>query len=147
MKLKDKILKKKIIVTNKDNQTNIVIPFVIEKNYERLEIDFSYSPQEVPESIAIKYLEEALPKYNLERDRLEECLPLLNLITVSLSYDGHYIGCRHNKESVQNIIISKNESSLGFMDYSIFQGLWELQLNLHCVCSEVEVNLQIEGVK
>lgn len=147
MLLENSLYKKTIQLTDSDNQTNIVIPFRVEELYQYLEIDVSYTPQEVSERIAKGKILSALPKYHVNLENWNDFLPLLNLITVSVSHNDSYIGCRHTKESVQKIIISEDASSLGFINYGIVQGSWELQLNLHCICSDVEVQLQVKGVK
>lgn len=144
--MKEQLLNKKIALVPEDHQTHRKIVLELDHTYQALEINFSYDPQEVPTEQAKEYIREALPLYNLPETAVDDFLPLVNLITVSLSYESEYIGCRHNKETKQTIRIAPEQSSLGFIPHEIKAGVWEIQLNLHCVRSEVSVHLDVRGV-
>ena len=53
-----------------------------------------------------------------------------------MSKGNIYLGTRHSKEKCQDVIISKERSSLGFYNRPNDKGFWELQLNFHCIASE-----------
>ncbi len=136
-----------LFLTTRENQTHVKLPFIFEKEYDSLTIYFSYTPQIVPEDVAIIAIADALPYYDVASADATDFLPLINLITVSLSYEGNYLGCHHNKRIPQFITIAETGSSLGFIPHKAQPGNWEIQLNLHCVCSNVEVQLEVRGVK
>lgn len=136
-----------LMLTELDNQQHKKIKIFLDQDYEALHIAFSYNPQEVPKELAIRVIEETLPQYDWEKNlQAMDFLPLQNLVTMSLAYEGEYLGCRHNKETQQEILISEKESSWGFIPQKVSSGQWEIQLNLHCVQSEVTVELMVKGV-
>lgn len=136
-----------LMLTELDNQQHKKIKIFLDQDYEALHIAFSYNPQEVPKELALRVIEETLPQYDWEKNlQAMDFLPLQNLVTMSLAYEGEYLGCRHNKETQQEILISEKESSWGFIPQKVSSGQWEIQLNLHCVQSEVTVELMVKGV-
>lgn len=136
-----------LMLTELDNQQHKKIKIFLDQDYEALHIAFSYNPQEVPKELALRVIEETLPQYDWEKNlQAMDFLPLQNLVTISLAYEGEYLGCRHNKETQQEILISEKESSWGFIPQKVSSGQWEIQLNLHCVQSEVTVELMVKGV-
>lgn len=142
------ILAQEIILSTVDNQKNSVIPFHLERGYQRLIIEFSYGPQLVEEEVALLAIQKALPLFFKEPSKVEcdQFMPLVNLITLSLSHNQKYIGCRHNKQNQQRILISEKGSSLGYLAEKVTAGDWEIQLNNHCVLSqEVRVSLVVYG--
>ena len=136
-----------LMLTELDNQQHKKIKIFLDQDYEALHIAFSYNPQEVPKELALRVIEETLPQYDWEKNlQAMDFLLLQNLVTISLAYEGEYLGCRHNKETQQEILISEKESSWGFIPQKVSSGQWEIQLNLHCVQSEVTVELMVKGV-
>lgn len=136
-----------LMLTELDNQQHKKIKIFLDQDYEALHIAFSYNPQEVPKELALRVIEETLPQYDWEKNlQAMDFLPLQNLVTISLAYEGEYLGCRHNKETQQEILISEKESSWGFIPQKVSSGQWEIQLNLHCVQSEITVELMVKGV-
>lgn len=136
-----------LMLTELDNQQHKKIKIFLDQDYEALHIAFSYNPQEVPKELALRVIEETLPQYDWEKNlQAMDFLPLQNLVTMSLAYEGEYLGCRHNKETQQEILISEKESSWGFIPQKVSSGQWEIQLNLHCVQSEITVELMVKGV-
>lgn len=148
MSAQEEVLFQKILMlTELDNQQHKKIKIFLDQDYEALHIAFSYNPQEVPKELALRVIEETLPQYDWEKNlQAMDFLPLQNLVTMSLAYEGEYLGCRHNKETQQEILISEKESSWGFIPQKVSSGQWEIQLNLHCVQSEVTVELMVKGV-
>lgn len=128
-------------LTEKDHQTNILIPFKIDEKAKKLEIAFSYAPEIAAEEYALKKIEKALQRYVPDEEKkkwgsVKRYLPLRNFITLSLMFEDEYIGAYHNKKTIQEVIISDSFSSKGFLKHSIDSGQWELQLNAHCIVSE-----------
>lgn len=130
-----------------DHQTHKTISLYLDKSYQVLEIDFSYGPQEIPKSQAVVVIRQALELYEEKEANPYDFLPLVNLITLSLDYDGKYIGCRHNKEPNQKISISENVSSLGYISHDVLAGKWNIQLNLHCLLSPVTLQLKVKVIE
>lgn len=131
-------LEKTIVITPKDNQTNIRLPFTLKRDFEQLEITFQYGPAFATEEEALPFIMAVLPRYVNEEVTPEIArgyLPVENLVTVSLAYEGQYIGARHTKDRDQTIVLSSGAASLGFDPFPICAGEWELQLNVHNNCS------------
>lgn len=133
-----------------DTQTNVKIPFEIKGNYSQLIIYFAYTPNRSRDEVAKRQVELALKKYALpdytkEERTVRSYLPVDNLITLSLSKNGKYIGAHHNKKNRQQIKISNKQASFGFWPVDIEPAEWELQLNCHCIASKlVEAKIRIE---
>lgn len=137
-----KVIQERIVdLTEKNHQSNILMPFTIDEKAEKIQIDFSYTPQVVKEETALRKIEQALEVYVPEEEMKKwgttrRYLPLRNFITLSLMFEGKYIGAYHNKEAMQKVIISDSFSSKGFSKQAIDKGQWELQLNAHCIVSK-----------
>lgn len=135
-----------------DTQSNVKIPFELEKEAKELKIHFTYSPDKSSDEIALKQVKEGLEKYTLKGEedsqgKPEDHLPIDNLITLSLSKDGKYLGGHHNKSNQQTITLTNDQASSGFWPVEIEPAKWELQLNCHCIASkEVKANVRIEVI-
>lgn len=133
-----------------DTQSNIQLPFIVKDNYTTMAIYFTYSPNKSNDYIAKEQVRQALEKYSLPGASAEELkvnnyLPVDNLITLSLSKNGQYLGGHHNKSNDQKIILSEKEASHGFWPVKIEPASWELQLNCHCIASKhVDAKVRIE---
>lgn len=145
------ILYEKIIaISDKDTQTNIKIPFEINQHADVLKVQFSYGPGWSDDYIAQQQVKEAIHRYlpkgaDDEAKNIINYLPIENFITVSLSFENQYLGAHHNKAKNQTILINHTSHSPGFNACAINPGFWELQLNCHCIASElVEVKVRIE---
>ena len=136
-----------------DTQTNIKIPFEIKNKYSELIIHFSYNPDKSKDDVTRRQVEDALRKYDqadfTSAKRLAyDHLPIDNLITLSLSKNGKYLGAHHNKSNDQEITINNETASFGFWPVEVEPADWELQLNCHCIASkEVAANIRIEAIK
>lgn len=131
-------IEKTILITPEDNQTNICIPFILEHDFEMLEILFKYGPAFATDEEALPFIMKMLPRYvekKVTPELAQQYLPIENLVTLSLAYEGQYLGARHTKERDQKVVLSKAHTSLGFSEIYIQKGEWELQLNVHNNCS------------
>ena len=142
------LLKKSVTLTPEHEKTNIFLPFLVNEEFERLEIDYSYSPKTLEDEEKSK----VLIKENLIRDGWDEIaergdykafMPLKNLITLSLDSPQGYVGAAHRQADTQHHEISEDFSSVGFDRVKITAGEWTLALNLHAVVSD-ECNGEIE---
>lgn len=84
----------------------------------------------------------------MDEDRVlpESVGALKNLITISLSKDGEYLGNAHRWQKNQVHEISEKQASLGFVSPDRLEGTWEGMIHLHAVCTpQCEGMLMIEG--
>lgn len=149
------ILKKELVLTHKDEKTNIEIPFNIDEHSKALKIHFSYSPKILKdENKAIQLVEECVfrdaGKFSKEKEykNTTEFLPLKNLVTVCIYSPDGYCGAAHRHDSEQNILLSENLSTDGFQPTKIVVGQWKLVLNTHCVitnCCNCVVEIETEN--
>lgn len=148
-----KIFEMNLELSAYDTQSNIKIPFQLKENYSSMSIYFSYLPNKSNDYVAREQVKAALRKYGLDVNSPEglkatNYLPIDNLITLSLSKNGQYLGAHHNKLHVQEVHLSKAGASKGFVPVTIEPAMWELQLNCHCVASKiVEASIRIEVEK
>lgn len=138
------ILERDFQLSGKDTQTNIKLPFFIEGGCHVLKIEFHYGPGQSCDQEARDQVREAIHKYSLtesdkDQAKIEDFLPVENFITLSLSREGEYLGGYHNKDKDQEIVITREFASLGFIPVDQLSGHWEVQLNCHCIASD---NLQ-----
>ncbi len=142
------LLDKEYRLSPKDSETNLYIPFELSSDYNRLQIYFIYYPKYLSRQDSIGMAETCLHEYVPETEteilkNLENFLPVGNLVTLSLDYEGSYVGAHHCQEAEQNIIISKQESTRGFLKQEVLKGSWVIQMNMHCIVSD-SVTLKIK---
>lgn len=145
----EEIVRQTLQLNETDNQTHIKLPFTLTKEYTQLVIQFTYSPQVVAQQQARQVTLEAIGSYFPagEQPRISDFLPLVNLLTLSLNYQERYLGCHHNKQPNQEIVISPEKSSFGFLTQRVLPGAWEIQLNAHCIQShDVQAAVVVSGV-
>lgn len=146
------IYTKEMLLHPIDSKTNISLPFLVEDDYERLEIHFSYTPKELEDKEqARKYIDEGMAKYAPGSYRAgyknwEAYLPVYNLITLSLDSPDGYVGCAHRHNPEQIHILSKTASSPGFAAQEPVHGNWQAIINVHAlVTDECTCTLKIFG--
>lgn len=135
------LLEKEIVLTPENEKTNILLPFTVEEESEKLKINYSYSPKELGDCERAKELIEKNLRNDTHGDRhlypdYKEYLPLKNLVTLSLDSPSRYIGAAHRQDKDQCHIISEKFSSVGFLKGKIEKGQWTLQLNVHALVTE-----------
>ncbi len=140
------IFEKEVILSEKNDKTNIYFKFNTPKGISKLLIDYSYSPKRL-ESKEKSYsiINAKLKEYGND-DCVEDFLPLNNLITVSLDKNGTYIGAAHRQPNHQHIEISPDSATVGFFKTNVDDSEWRIALNVHCALEEIKVNLKITGV-
>lgn len=144
------LFEKEIVIKKTDEKTNLSFDFTVENNVTELEITYFYSPKILDGSPAFE-----LAKACIERDAgcfedsyesPSECLPLKNLITLSLDDPFGYRGAAHRQADNQIHRISEDYASPGFSKGEIPQGKWKITLNVHAVVTdEVKANIIIKG--
>lgn len=138
------------MLTELQNKSNIRIPFNVPKGAYELHISFQYDPSQSSDAVAIKQIVAAKNIYpRTESEKIDvilnKVLPIDNLLTLSLSKDGRYLGGYHNKNNDISLIINEDYASLGFETARIEPAEWELQINCHCIASKcIHIKLKIE---
>ncbi|MFY9901682.1 MAG: hypothetical protein WAK52_03650 [Trichococcus sp.] len=55
---------------------------------------------------------------------------------------------RHHKATEQEVYLSVDGSSAGYLPYAVEPGNWEVQIHTHCLLSDqVQVRLTVQGGK
>jgi hypothetical protein len=152
------LLDRLILLHPDDGKTNVLSPFPVEKDFDALELVFAYEPKGYDDPEAARRMIEACirrcvpsdqrsDEYRRDLEDLDRFLPSVkSLVTLSLDYDGRYLGCAHRHAPRQRHIISANFSSPGFLRQPARAGNWRAVLNVHAVVGrEVRCRLQVLG--
>jgi hypothetical protein len=145
------LLDRLILLHEKDEKTNVCVPFTVEKDFEALEFVCAYEPKGYDDEERAKcMIEESVRRYvpDKYRENLESpgrFLPsVVSLVTLSIDYNGRYLGCAHRHAPEQRHIISPNFSSPGFLRPPVLAGNWLAVLNVHAVVSrELRYHLRV----
>lgn len=143
------VIKNKYLFDKENALTHITIPFKLNENFDKLIIDFKYSPSITPTEVSKPIIDNAVNKF-MTKEKAKEMdifinnINLENLITTSVKHDDYYVGGWHNKSNEQKIEISKNYSSLGYEKHDITKGFYKVVLSLHSINCPVEVSLKVE---
>lgn len=136
-----------------DSKTDVHFTFTCPREVSQIRILFSFSPEALTDSAAcLPMIQDAIDRYEdgrpLDEDRIlpESVGALKNLITISLSKDGEYLGNAHRWQKNQVHEISEKQASLGFVNPDHLEGTWEGMIHLHAVCTpQCEGMLMVEG--
>jgi hypothetical protein len=136
------LLDRLILLHARDEKTNVCIPFTVKKDFGSLEFVWAYEPKGYDDKDeAIIMIEEGIRRFVPEEYRkslepLEQFLPsVVSLVTLSIDYNGRYLGCGHRHAPEQRHIISANFSSPGFLRHPALAGDWRAVINVHAVVS------------
>ncbi|MFT8836548.1 hypothetical protein [Liquorilactobacillus satsumensis] len=132
-----------------DDKTTIPVKFTLTAAVGLL-IDFAYAPQNVEPARATRLIKAELLAADLPAapQNVAQYLPLQNLITISAAKDGHYLGNHHYKAPQQQILLSPEHSSLGYLKPDVISGQWQISLHQHCIASElVKVQLTLSKLE
>ncbi len=146
----EKIFEQSFKLLPEQSKTHIHVPFVLDKEYSALHLSCSYSPKTVEDiTLSEQMIKQAIQDYIPEdqRDTIHwrQCLPISNLVTISLDYEKAFIGCAHRHDPQQHHVISGTEASPGFNKQQIFPGQWRAVISLHSVSVPVDYQLCIEA--
>jgi hypothetical protein len=136
-----------------DSKTNVCVAVPVPRDFESLEFICSYEPKPLDnEDEARQLLEAGLDRYvppeyrEQYRGTWRKYFPVVSLITLSVDYNGAYIGCAHRHAPEQRHIISAKFASPGFFKHPAAAGNWRAVINVHAVVSsEVRYRLQVYG--
>ncbi|MDR3173661.1 MAG: hypothetical protein LBU19_05380 [Treponema sp.] len=145
------LLDRRILLHTADEKTNVPVPFSVTRDFGALEFVYDYEPKGVDDEEAAKgMLRECVRRYVPEEYRkrlepLDQFLPsVVSLVTLSIDYNGRYLGCAHRHAPKQRHIISANYASPGFFKQPARAGNWRAVLNVHAVVSgELRCHLRV----
>lgn len=147
------ILETTVRVTPAQEKTNIILPFVLEKEARQLKIIYSYAPKNSDGEAAAEAVEQCLQRdagaYRAQYPAAEAFLPLKNLITLSLDDPNGYRGAAHRQADSQVHIVTEPTASPGFLAGKLPAGDWRLVLNVHALVTpfcDCRVKIEVEEV-
>lgn len=138
-------VKGKITIAN--DKKNLIHKFDVPNGIKSLKISYSYSPKTLESrEKAVEIVKNCFEKYDEQlTGKPADYLPVKNLVTLSLDENGKYRGAAHRQADKQEHIISEDFASYGFQKGKIEQGEWDIVLNVHCVCCDVDYVITVEG--
>ena len=104
-------------VNESQEKTNIIIPFEVPENVGKLHLSFSYAPKVLTNEYIAKKKVLACLRHSsecyreLKDEDIEEFLPIVNLITISLDDPQKYRGCAHRHSPIQRHSLSRDSAS------------------------------------
>lgn len=135
----DVLLKEDLKFTVEDVRRNVLLPFRVDKDYERIVVRLHYGPKYVRDQAVIgPQIAECVRKYfpkgqELTAEDMKEFQQLLNFVTLSIDKDGEYVGCAHRHAPEQQIEISSKGSEWGFAPLAAGPGDWRVVLHVQAV--------------
>lgn len=134
-------------ITAANDKTNLMHRFDVPENIKSLTIKYSYSPKTLESrEKAVALVEDCFEKYGETLTvKASDYLPVKNLVTISVDCNGRYIGAAHRQANEQTHIISREKSSFGFIKTDIEAGEWDIVLNVHYACCEIDYTIIVEG--
>lgn len=135
-----------------DTASTLWIPFHLERPAEALRIHFTYGPKTVEDrDLCRELLLDGARKYDVpslmdsREERLEEFLPITNLVTMGLRGPDGFVGCAHRPSPDQLHQITAEKSSPGFLPCPVKAGEWRIALQVHAVFTpECRCRIQVE---
>ncbi|AZN41415.1 hypothetical protein [Paenibacillus albus] len=125
------------------SRTHIAYSFHLDRQGGKFLIDFAYEPKNLDDrEQAHSMIVDGIDKYteSAQRDRMlerwESFLPLKNLITVSVDDPKRHRGAGHRHDPEQQLFISGQDASPGFVNGELNEGLWRITLSLHAIVTE-----------
>lgn len=136
-----------------DTGRDVLFSFTCPSDVQSIFIQFSFSPgSECTEAICRQQIEDALTRYydryprEIQPMRAEQFMPIKNLITISLEWEGIYLGNAHRWAPEQEHLLTVEQASLGFVPPEAIEGCWTGRLHLHEIISPCCTGkLRIEG--
>lgn len=129
-------------VTPSCSKSHITYVVNIDDKITKLNIDFSYEPKCLDDMEISKHLiQGCLNTYctDVNRDNQEDWkayLPLKNLLTLSIDGPDGFRGAAHRLANHQQISISKESATYGFIKGDMLPGRWVITISVHAVVTE-----------
>ena len=150
----EQLLRKSMVFSREDVRKNILLPFRVDRDFDRLIIRLHYGPKAIRDPAVIRpqiraCVETYFPAgFQLTEEDMEEFRELLNFVTLSLDKDGTYVGCAHRHPPEQTITISAHGSDWGFAPIAAGKGDWRVVLHVQAVVvGTVEYQLGVYGLE
>lgn len=128
--------------TPADSATDVKMSFQVPKDVDALEVHLHYTPgEEACDEYCKIPVEAAMKTYYGDHDSsvepmtVQQHYPIKNLVTVSATQNGEYVGNAHRWDTNQNLLFTTYFTSPGFSARDTMDGEWEIQLHLHCIIS------------
>ncbi|MGM9630485.1 hypothetical protein [Butyricicoccus sp.] len=139
--------------TAEDTASDVPFAFACPAGVRAIRISFSFSPgKEQSEARCKPQIEDALARYydrysrEIQPMTVEQYIPIKNLITLSLAWEGIYLGNAHRWAPQQEHLITAAQASRGFVPPERLEGSWTGMLHLHEILSaRCTGQLRIEG--
>lgn len=134
-------------ITPANDKTNIKHEFSVPDNIKLIKIKFFYTPKTLENrEKAAAAIRSCFYKYDEKlTGRPSDYLPVKNLVTISVDENKCYRGAAHRQANDQEHIIGENYASPGFIKGKIQPGEWDIELNIHCACCDINYTITIEG--
>lgn len=138
------LFQQKFSLTYQAHQSHLSYRFFVPDHVIALRIMFSYDPLWEKNPMSMR---RALDLAGLYQDKEADSPGFRNLITVSVNDPKIFRGAHHYFNTQQEIMLSSDQASLGFMAGDIISGQWELVLSCHGIFSdEIQASLKIEAI-
>lgn len=134
-------------LTTANDKTNLIHRFDVPDNINKLIIKYSYSPKTFENrEKAVSIIRDCFDKYGETLvGKPADYLPIKNLVTISVDENGKYRGAAHRQANEQEHILSADYASPGFFKGKPEAGEWDIMLNVHCICCDVDYIITVEG--
>lgn len=135
------LLEKELCLTTADNEKYICVDLCLSKDYDALEVICDYSPKWLSdEKEARRLIEAGMELYKIDQQTTDwkKFLPVGNMITISLDYEGTLMGAAHRHHPKQRLVLSEQWSTPGFLRRKACAGNWRV-----VVCSNAIVSAQV----
>ena len=148
----DILLSRELHLTPSDHETLICLDFRTEKPYKALRILTDYHDAKMLDDMtqARRMIQRGIRKYlkGTDPSQWEQFLPVVNLVTLSLDFEGAFLGAAHRHPPKQALVISEGMSSPGFGRHKVSQGHWRAVVCVNALVSDlVCYRLVIQGVE
>ncbi|MDO4489854.1 MAG: CehA/McbA family metallohydrolase [Lachnospiraceae bacterium] len=139
---KKEIFRQEFWWTPADSSTDVKMEFQVPPEVDALEVHLHYTPgEESCDEYCLAPVEAAMKEYYGDSDPAREPMtphqhyPIKNLVTVSATQNGEYVGNAHRWDTDQTHLFTTYFASPGFSARDRMEGDWEVQLHLHEIIS------------
>ena len=137
-------------LTRDEEGRHFNFPFEVQMPAKELIVKMSFTPDIYEDrEKSVEIIREGLLKYTgiFDEEKINNYLPLKNLLTVSVDSPHKCLGTAHRHQKEQQHYINKRKASRGFVPSEIMAGSWNITLSAHAIISEfIDVTLTAEAV-
>lgn len=138
-----------ICISKQDCFKHIDIPFMVDEDYSRLIIKYSYTPKKYDGEDgylqALSAFKDIYGEHAVSESEVNSELPLNNHITLSFSKGDELIGTAHRHANDMVLEMSMNPT-VGFYPTKIDKGSYAITLSCHAVLSEkIVARIEVYG--